>query len=600
MTDAARPTAVRAVRFGDFVHEATVRQRRVSYNDLVPPPARDASGAELPYRPPKVELLPRDVYRLLRPYVSVRFIEQVKAVAPLGLYLALFQVAVLRQRVADSWVITGGLLAVVLGLMLFMEGLRLGLMPFAERIGATLPTKSTLPVVLIVAFLLGVGVTFAEPAIGALQAAGAIVQVERAPYLYSLLNQRAGALVLVVGAGVGAAAVLGTLRFIYGWSLKPLIYASLVPTVALTVYAMLDRDMAPIIGLAWDCGGVTTGPVTVPLVLSLGIGVATAVGKGDSSLSGFGIVTLASIFPVLGVLLLGAYVVQTVPVDAIVAAATATAGTSVAPAWHERTPGIEIVLGVRAVVPLIVFLLFVLRFMLSERLREAGVVAYGLLLTIVGMVVFNLGLTYGLARLGGQSGGLVPAAFASIEAVTASPLYSFVVGVLVAVGFAWVLGFGATLAEPALNALGITVENLTNGAFKRSALLYAVSVGVGCGIATGVAKIIFDIPLGWLLLPTYALAVALTALSTEEYVNIAWDSAGVTTGPVTVPLVLAAGLGFGDAVGAADGFGILAMASIGPILSVLATGLWVRWQTRRATEAEAASGPPGPLEVSEA
>ncbi|MGA0394988.1 MAG: DUF1538 domain-containing protein, partial [Rhodospirillales bacterium] len=145
---------------------------------------------------------------------------------------------------------------------------------------------------------------------------------------------------------------------------------------------------------------------------------------------------------------------------------------------------------------------------------------------------------------------------------------------------AWALGFDATLAEPALNALGLTVENLTNGAFKRRFLIYAVSIGVGFGISLGVLKIIYNLPIAYFLIPGYAIAIVLTALSSEEFVNIAWDSAGVTTGPVTVPLVLSMGLGFGNAVNAIDGFGILAMASICPILSVLTVGIWIDLQIK--------------------
>ena len=113
-------------------------------------------------------------------------------------------------------------------------------------------------------------------------------------------------------------------------------------------------------------------------------------------------------------------------------------------------------------------------------------------------------------------------------------------------------------------------------------------MGVACGIALGLAKIIFDLPLAGLLIPLYLLSVIFTALSSEEYVNIAWDSAGVTTGPITVPLVLAMGLGFGNAVGAVEGFGILSMASIGPILSVMATGLWVQFRDKRQAKRDAA------------
>jgi hypothetical protein len=118
--------------------------------------------------------------------------------------------------------------------------------------------------------------------------------------------------------------------------------------------------------------------------------------------------------------------------------------------------------------------------------------------------------------------------------------------------------------------------------------MYAVSGGVAVGIVLGLARIIFDLPLAWLLLPPYLLAVVFTFLSSEEFVNIAWDSAGVTTGPVTVPLVLAMGLGIGDAVQVVEGFGMLAMASIGPILSVLGTGLWFRLKIYLETEATVA------------
>jgi hypothetical protein len=206
---------------------------------------------------------------------------------------------------------------------------------------------------------------------------------------------------------------------------------------------------------------------------------------------------------------------------------------------------------------------------------------FGIFLCVLGMVVFSLGLSYGLSKLGGQSGGLVPAAFTQIAAVEDSPLYFLGLGLFIALAFAWLLGFGATLAEPALNALGMTVENLTNGSFKKQTLMYAVSLGVAFGISIGVAKIIFDIPIAYLLVPGYIIAIVLTIFSNEQFVNIAWDSAGVTTGPVTVPLVLAMGLGFGNALGAIEGFGILSMASIGPIVAVLSTGLYIKWKISR-------------------
>ncbi len=578
-------------RFGDYQRQSRGGHEVISLNeviDLRPKLERDAEGNVIPYEPPPIRLTTEEAVRLVSPYVSVRFMDQFKAVVPLGVYLALFQILFLQQVVEDSWVITGGLFAVIVGLMLFMEGLKLGLMPFGTVIGSTLPKSSSLPTVLLVTLLLGVGVTFAEPAIGALQAAGQNVSVERAPYLYALLNFWSMELVLVVGASVGLAAVVGTLRFLYSWSLKPLIYLTLVPLLALTLYASFDPDIKRVIGLAWDCGAVTTGPVTVPLVLALGIGIAAAAGKKESGLSGFGIVTLASLFPIIGVLLLTLYVSYTVAPAEIIETArqAAEAALAVDPPWFERSPYVEIVLGIRAILPLVLFLFLVLKVVMKTELENQGQILYGIVLTIVGMSIFNLGLTYGLSKLGGSAGGLVPIAFMEVSGMPDSPVYGYLVGLILALAFAWFLGFGATVAEPALNALGITTENLTNGVFKKKTLIYAVSVGVAFGIATGLARLIYDLPLAWLLIPGYLLTVVLTFFSTEEFVNIAWDSAGVTTGPITVPLVLAMGLGFGNAANAVEGFGILCMASVGPILTVMITGLWARYQARARALAE--------------
>jgi len=189
----------------------------------------------------------------------------------------------------------------------------------------------------------------------------------------------------------------------------------LVPYI--TLFAAFDPELQKIIGLAWDCGAVTTGPVTVPLVLSLGIGIAAAAGKGNSGLSGFGIVTLASLFPIIGVLLLSLYVSYTVTPDEIIQAAkqASTAAQAVEPAWYERTPGVEIVLGIRAILPLFLFLLLVLTVVLKEKLDNHGEILYGISLAIVGMCIFNLGLTYGLSKLGASAGGLVPTAFMEVS-----------------------------------------------------------------------------------------------------------------------------------------------------------------------------------------
>ncbi len=575
--------------------------------------------------------------------------------------------------------ISAGFAIVVLGLMFFIEGLRLGLMPFGETIGAILPRNCKMSVILLFSFLLGIGATFAEPAIAVLKAAGARVKPDQAPLLYSLLNDFSTQLVWVVGIGVGIAVGLGVLRFFYGWSLKAFIVPCVLILSGMTLFAHHNEVLAPIIALAWDCGAVTTGPVTVPLVLALGIGVCRIVGNADTSNAGFGIVTLASLFPIMAVLLLGMFhfsrgdyygapnykgkptqVVEAptkTPQDSSpislpepAAKEAKSMGFSKAEFEHfqetgelpdgrrlvveggtyvfkdgriiqkgasviiEKTDDMIEVHGKvenwdpqmhllnqlkeslyaasRAIIPLCLFLLGTLTIILREKVTQGDEILVGIAFTVLGMTLFGLGITLGLTPLGSQVGGNIPATFATITPWglegTQGPLYGTGFGgKMVAVIFAFFLGYGATLAEPALNALGGTVEKITVGSFKKSLLMQSVAIGVGFGIAAGVLKIAYNLPLAWLLQPPYLALLILTLISSEDFVNFGWDSAGVTTGPITVPLVLAMGLGIGGKIpGVIDGFGVLALASVGPIITVLSVGLMVRRAARRQAQGE--------------
>jgi hypothetical protein len=547
------------IRYGDYLGQVRLRQRRVSYNLVA---AYDAKHRRRP------RLRPLDIYRLLTPYVSIRFIDQLRAVIPVTLFLALFQWLALQSVISEAMAITLGIGIVMGGLMFFMEGLKHGLMPFSENIGHLMPGHSSYLGVLTVAFILGAAATFAEPAIGALKAAGSLTDPVHAPNLYYLLNQRADDVVLTVAASVGVAVLLSMLRFMQGWPLKRLVILVATPCLGLTAYLATDPALSPLIGFAWDCGAITTGPVTVPIVLALGIGVSAAAGNENNPLAGFGIVTLASLLPPLTVMGLGVVTAGSVSLPLETFTPTVNPATALT---HIDQLGDATVGALRAIVPLALLLWMIQRIWLREPVQDANIVGYGLVLSTLGMVLFNIGLTNGLSPLGIQAGDQLSSAFAGLNG---SPgLYPYWLGIGITLLFALCLGFGATLAEPALNTLGMTVQNLTDGAISKHTLIMAVATGVGLGTLAGIAKIIFNLPLAWLLIPAYLAALFLTLLSREEHVNLAWDSAGVTTGPITVPLVLAMGLGLGRAVDTHEGFGILAMASVGPIITVLLVGL---------------------------
>jgi len=614
----------------------------------------------------------RNTLRILIPYFQRNFMDQVKSVWFIVAYLLVFQLLVLQLPIVYSVMICMGIFIVLAGLMLFMEGLRLGLMPLGEAIGSIFPHKAGIPVILGFAFLLGVGATFAEPAIAVLKAAGSGVSPSKAPLLYSLLNDFSGQLVSCVGVGVGLAVLLGVLRFFYGWSLKVLIIPSVSVLLALSWYFNRNEILQAVLGLAWDCGAVTTGPVTgpvtvpvtVPLVLALGIGVCRVVSNGKSNNAGFGIVTMASLFPILAVLLLGLYhynaedyygadyyrgeLIEESPQAPVELIASQTdlafsqdefqqyqasgqlvsnhelrveGGTAVfrdgsivlenplvvidkqesvadvdVPNWDAskemastiKTAALD---ALRAIIPLCLFLYLVLRFLLGQRLQHPTDSAIGVGFALLGMSLFGLGISIGLTPLGSQLGSNVPSSFAEISvwqsSISAGPIIeSGEWGKIIAIVFAFFLGYGATLAEPALNALGDTVEKITVGAFKKSLLMQSVAIGVGLGIAAGILKIAYNLPLLYLLAPPYLILLFLTWISEEDFVNFGWDSAGVTTGPITVPLVLAIGLGVGGNVpGVLDGFGVLALASVGPIMTVLSVGLYTRMRKRQMDEA---------------
>ncbi|MEM7379353.1 MAG: DUF1538 family protein, partial [Pseudomonadota bacterium] len=515
----------------------------------------------------RIQLGVRDTLRIIWPYVKSNFTKQLQGIWFIVAYLIFFQLVILQLPIVFSLMIAFGVLVVAVGLMFFMEGLRLGLMPLGEVIGSTLPKQSHMATILLFAFLLGLGATFAEPAIAVLKAAGKGVVPEDAPLLYSLLNDFSNELVLSVGVGVGLAVMLGVLRFFYAWPLKTLAMPAVGLLLVLSYFFNQNAVLSDVLGLAWDCGAVTTGPVTVPLVLALGIGVCRVVsgGSGDSSHSGFGIVTLASLFPILAVLLLALFhygkqdyygapnyagEVQAAVSVAAPEQPTAAAAATGAPVsasefaafvasgtlpedhtvrflggnaelvdgqivlsdpdviiekqverpyqvlgdetWDHTTPFVDRVQqsfidALRAIVPLCVFLYVVLRLLLRKKLDESSDVGIGVVFALTGMTLFGLGIILGLTPLGSQLGGNIPLTFASIVpwglSETEQALFSPTAGKLAAIGFAFFLGYGATLAEPALNALGDTVEKITVGAFRKKLLMQSVAMGVGMGIA---------------------------------------------------------------------------------------------------------------------
>lgn len=652
-------------------------------------------------------------------YISIKVTDQIKAVAFIILYLVAFKMLVLKAPPEDILQVSAGVGLVVFGLTFFLEGLFLGLMPLGERVGVQLPQRWGITPIIAFGLLLGMGATLAEPAIAALRVAGITATPWETPLLFRMLEVETEKLVMSIGAGVGVAVAFGMIRFYYGLAIKPFIYFLVPFLVGVSAIFSRDENLTHILNLAWDTGGVTTGPVTVPLVLALGIGVSRSASKHEGNSSGFGIIALASLFPVIGVLALGAWLNPSTPKPTTEAIFFSPANRSTAlklissekelqitafqrgnesarraffidPGKYEESlraladknrrsdfigrfsleewlrqrassseramVAIELsgksatsvngkndvvkVLkteswsAVRAVIPLVILLLIVLVFILRDKPRKTDEVILGILFALAGMAMLTSGIKLGLAPLGDQIGRPLPQVFRSetheegriilesfapesvLTAFSANgvvsnffylrdsagvpkpvpyepsrfdpstrryehiverpPLFGpelTLVGIALVFLFAFGMGFGSTVAEPALSALGATVEELTVGTVQRSGVVRTVSLGVGIGLVVGIARILYHIPVIWLLVPSYFILLILTFFSEDDFASIAWDSGGVTTGPITVPLVLAMGLGVGGELKVVDGFGIVAMASVFPIMTMLIYGI---------------------------
>jgi hypothetical protein len=470
--------------------------------------------------------------------------------------------------------------------MFFLSGLRLGVMPLGEDIGGTLPAKSRLAVILPIAILVGAVATMAEPAIGTLKILGHKISPRETPLLFDYLNRRPEAMLWCVSLGVGFGAANGILRLVKGWRLKMAVLPGLGLASVLTVVAAIDANAFCLVGVAWDVGGMTTGTVTAPLLLALGVGMAAAIGRHNDPMAGFGIITLCSIWAVVFLLAMGLFHSWTgafmSPAEAeAYAAARGAAGAAGATGNALSLIGENLVSAAQAIIPLCGLLLIVQLVVLRERVRGVRQVTVGIAFALLGLLLFQIGLEHGLNPLGDQVGrgsviSFTGEGFASIAAgLGPDGRYGAFWGRIVVMLFGFLAGYGAVMAEPALAALGLTVEDVTGGAFRKQLVVHTVGLGVGVGLLIGVAKILFGWPVLAIIIPSYVLVTLLTALSNEKYVNIGWDSGGVASGDITSPVLIALGLGAGAAVGASDSFSLIAMAAVWPIISVQAVGLLV-------------------------
>jgi hypothetical protein len=530
---------------------------------------------------------------------------------PIVLVIAFFQIILLQQPIPNLGSILLGSAFVVIGLALFVRGLEMGLFPIGETMAHAFARKGSLAWLLIFAFALGFGTTIAEPALIAVAAEAAKVaagggMIADDP---AAMSGYADGLRVTVALSVGLAILVGVMRIIRGWPIHYLIIVGYVGVIIMTAFAPPE-----IIGIAYDSGGVTTSTITVPLVTALGVGLASSIKGRNPMIDGFGLIAFASLTPMIFVMGYGIFgfgesaqqldgpfgiwfrgTIQ--QIEMIIAAAVNPISnlfeSLIGPGrdWLFGLPGAigelfeTLFATVTDVLPIAMIIFGFQLFVLRKAIPKLGRVLAGFFYVLLGLAFFLEGLELALFPLGKEMARQLtdPAFIASVTDHLGALNWWDYRWVYM---FAFAIGFATTIAEPSLLAVAIKANQVSAGSIGVMGLRVAVAIGVAIGIALGTYRIVSGTPLHWYIITGYVVVVIQTFFAPRLIIALAYDSGGVTTSTVTVPLVAALGLGLASTVpgrsALIDGFGLIAFASLFPMITVMAYAQLSEWRARRA------------------
>ena len=428
----------------------------------------------------------------------------------------------------------------VVGLGLFEFGAESSMTRIGNQIGSALTRSKKLALILPVSFALGVIITIAEPDLSVLS--------ENVPHIETRV------LIMTVAVGVGFFLVLAMLRILFAVPLKWMLLVSYGILFALAFAS--DPDY---LSVAFDAGGVTTGPMTAPFIMAMGIGVASIRSDRNAEADSFGLIALCSVGPILAVLLLGFFY----PGEASeIAAAIARSYTTTLELSRDYLTSIPHYMGEVAMSLLPVMAAFlVFQLTLLKLNRESVVkILIGFAFTYAGLVIFMTGVNLGFSSLGVTLGQTI-----------GSSQYS-----LLLIPLGGIIGWVIVSAEPAVQVLTKQVEEISAGAVSSRAMKLALSAAIG--IATGISmlRVLTGLPILYLLLPGYAFALVLSFVVPPIFTAIAFDAGGVASGPMTATFLLPLAMGACTAVGGnllTDAFGVVAMVAMFPLITVQIMGV---------------------------
>ena len=434
-----------------------------------------------------------------------------------------------------------GAVLLVLGIGLFNLGADLAMTPMGSHVGAGLSKQRKLGLLLAVCFVLGMLITIAEPDLQVL-----------AKQVSAVMNGTL--LIYTVGLGVGIFLVIAILKIVFKRSLSQflMLFYMLLFALALLLVVGGASDLLP---MAFDSGGVTTGPITVPFIMALGVGISGVLGDRRSKENSFGLVALCSVGPILAVLLLGmfskgdlSYQVPDYSVSGdILGAYLHTLG--------HTAKEVAIALGL-----IVLFFLICQAAVLKLSKRRLLRIGLGVIFTYIGLVIFLTGVNVGFMPIGYKLGHALG---------QWNPIFL--------TGFGLVMGVLVVLAEPAIHVLNSQVEEVTGGLVTKKAMSTGLCIGVGLSIALSVVRIIFDFSLVYYIIPGYFISLALSLFVPPVYTAIAFDSGGVASGPMTSGFILPFATGVcmaiqGEGAVLRDAFGVVALVAMTPLITIQLLG----------------------------
>ena len=431
-----------------------------------------------------------------------------------------------------------GAVFIIIGMGLFSLGAEQSMTPIGSKIGTALTKTKKLPLILFVSFILGFAITIAEPDLQVL--------AKTVPHIDSTV------LLVTVGAGVGFFMAVCMLRILTGTSLRLLLFICYAAIFVLAAFT--DRNF---IGIAFDSGGVTTGPMTVPFILAMGVGVANIRSDRDAEADSFGLVALCSIGPILAVLILGFFyngAGDVAALETVVFPTTVHIGKSFLAAIPDYLAETAI-----ALLPIIaIFFIFQISTLKLSKRRLTKIII-GLVYTYIGLVLFLTGVNVGFSSLGENLGILLADGFTKYLIIPLSAL----------------LGWFIISAEPAVGVLEKQIESVSAGAIKGKTIKISLSVAISLAMALSAVRVLTGISLFWFIIPGYAIALILSFFVPDIYTAIAFDSGGVASGPMTATFMLRFMMGASFAVGGnvvSDAFGTVALVAMMPLISIQVVG----------------------------